>query len=227
MIDKKKAVPPQNSQIYNFSYKTNYNKKVAVIKQFKSHMSEYRDYIIGTYDCVDEARDHVLQLINRLEMQKQLVNFRRTENSFSSKDYTFSIFVAQETIGYQGQAGFFSLTRRSASNVFIRLPVWQPITDVPAVLICCSAILTIDAERLDQSAQCSNCSLTIDELAGQFAYQQVKLEKKGFSEPALLTELETLRLAGVKFELLAALRHAILLSDATVYSYCSIGERGK
>lgn len=229
MIDKKKAAPPQNSQLNTSINKINYSKKAVVIKQFKSHMSEYRDCILGTYDCADGAVDYVLKLISELQLANEPTDFKRVGNCFSSNDYVFNVYTAAEAIGFSGQAGYFSISRRSACNVFLRLLCWVPVTQSPLVFQCCKEIsrakTDVDiVELLAQLAKCQRCDLTVAELVGQFVYEQAKLDKIGFDELVLLTTLERLLLLGVQFDLLAALQHASLLSDGFFYSYCdSVG----
>lgn len=226
MADKKKAVPPQNSQSHNLFNIVNYNEKTAIVKNYRAHRAKYRDYIVGTYECVDDAFLYVLMLINQLEKQRQSVSFQSSENGFLSEHYAFSVYVAVDTIGYQGQNGFFSLIRRSASNVFLLLPVWLPPSDASEVIQCCVKVLytQVGVAALLSVDGCNKCVLTAEESAEQIAYQQTKLKGAEFSKLALLTVLEKLLLSGVKVDLLPTLQHAIRLSDGFLSSYCNSKE---
>lgn len=229
MIDEKKAVPPQNSYLYVPLNEIDHSKKFVIVKHFRSHASEFRDCIVGTYSSIEEAHRNVFSIIENIQQEDQSIGFKAINNSFLSRDYSFDVYAADDVIGFYGQEGYFTIKRRSARNVFIRLLQWVPVTEVPMVFRCCSKILQVETDKqiinlLSRLAICTGCDLTPVEIAGQYAYQQAKLKQLGFDELVLLDVLEYLVFLGAKFDWFAALEHAYLLSDGSFYAYCNSKE---
>lgn len=229
MKNKKKATPAQSSHL-NTTFNNIYsNENSVVVKQFKSHMAQYRDYIFGVYGGVDDAIDEILKLVNELQLKNKPADFKRVENSFVFNDYVFTVCRADEAVGFNGQPGRFSISRRSARNVFLRLLCWIPLDEPQFVFRCCKEISAVKEELnilelLDRASKCLQCDLSANDLAGQLAYEQAKLNEVGFDELVLLSTLEHLLFLGAKFDLLAALEHAYLLADGFFYAYCGSTE---
>lgn len=229
MIDEKKAVPPQNSYLYVPLNEIDHSKKFVIVKHFRSHASVFRDCIIGTYSSIEETHRNVCSIIENIQQENKSIGFKTIDNSFLSRDYSFDVYAADDVIGFYGQEGCFTINRRSARNVFIRLLHWVPVTDVPMIFRCCSKILQVETDKqiidlLSRLATCQKCDLTPAERAGQYAYQQAKLKQLGFDELVLLDLLEYLIFLGAKFDLFAALEHAYFLSDGSFYAYCNSKE---
>lgn len=106
--------------------------KFAIVKEYLSAFSAQQpDVIVGVSETFSEAvevaikafiADHPEQSANAIELAESA----NTTNKVKCEQYVLQIHNREQTIGYQGQEGHFSIVNAGADNVFVRLLNWVP-----------------------------------------------------------------------------------------------------